>query len=122
MIDANLTGMYPDLVESGGLLLAIRTAFARHPAVEVNGFSSGANYAHLAVDRRSAQVFIGAAERLFLFDCREESTCHAKGETPEFGELVAALSTWLLQRCSVEELVSAHPFCEIHQRTPNDVG
>src|SRR5262245_48565545 len=88
MFDANLKGLfYPDLVESGGLLPAIRTAFAGASSVEFNGFGTGASYAHLAVDGRSAQVFIGATQRLFLFDCREGSACHAKGETSEFGEL-----------------------------------
>jgi len=95
-----------------GLLAAIRAAFVGEPTVEINGFG-GAHYAHLAVDKRSAQVFSDAGYRLLSFDCREESTCHAKGQTPEFGELVAALHAWLLQRRSVEELVSAHPGCEI---------
>ena len=115
MSDANLTKFYPELVESGGLLAAMRAAFVGEPTVEVNGFGTGASYAHLAVDKRSAQVFIGAGYRLFIFDCREETTCHAKGKTPEFGELVAALHAWLLQRRSVEELISSHPVCEMQK-------
>jgi len=106
----------PDLVNSGGLLAAIRTAFVGEPTVEINGFGTGAHYAHLAVDKRKAQVFGGAGYRVFSFDCWEESTCHAKGQTPDFAELVAALHAWLLQRRSVGELVLDHPGCEIQSK------
>ena len=111
MIDENLKCMYPDLVESDGLLSAIRTAFTGQPAVKINGFGTGAHYAHLATGDRSANVFIAAAQRLFLFSLCDEKVCHVNGETPEFSELVEALSSWLLQRSSIAELVSAHPFC-----------
>ena len=116
MIDANLTRMYPELVESGGLLPAIRAAFAQHPTIEINGFGTGAHYAHLAAGSRSADVYIGAAQRIFLFGLCEESACQVQGETPEFDGLVGALTAWLLRHSSVTELVSAHPFCESHHR------
>jgi hypothetical protein len=111
MIDENLKGLYPDLVESDGLLSAIRSAFTGQPAVEINGFGTGAHYAHLATGDRSADVFIAAAQRLFMFGLCEERGDQAQGETPEFSELVRVLSSWLLQRSSIAELVSAHPFC-----------
>lgn len=115
MIDENLKGIYPDLVQAGGLLSAVRTAFAGHPEVEINSFGTGAHYAHVATGNRSVDVYITAPQRLFLFGLWDKQGCLAQGETPEFCELVEALSAWLLQRSSTVELVSAHPFCAASQ-------
>ena len=118
MSDQNLNSNYPDLAQQGGLLAAINTAFAgSHPLIEINGFGTGAAYAHLASGHRSAQVFIGSGYRLFSADFSESGTIQANAETGTFQELIDALSAWLLRGSSVTELVAQYSFCGRREAT-----
>jgi len=112
MIDSNLIPMYPDIAEHGGLLPAVRKAFLGEPELEIQGFGTGAHYAYLAFGTRSADVYLSAESRQFLFPLCEGSKAQASGETSSFEEVVKALRSWLLTGCSVSELLSEHTFCK----------
>ena len=112
MIDSNLIPMYPDIAEHGGLLPAVRNAFVGEPALEIEGFGTGAHYAYLASGPRSADAYLSAESRQFVFGLCEAGKAQASGETSSFEEMVGALRSWLLNGSSVTDLVSAHPFCE----------
>ncbi len=102
---------YPDIVEQGGTLSAVRMAFHRkHDGLEIEGFGTGLGYAHLRCGERSAQVFLALEERLFLMDFSVRGRKLARGQTPAFGELVASLDRWLLRDCTPEGLLIEFPF------------
>jgi len=113
MIDANLIPMYPDIAEHGGLLPAVRNAFVGGAKLEIEGFGTGAHYAYLASGTRSADVYVSAESRQFLFGLCEAGQAQASGKTSSFEEMIGALRSWLLNGSSVAGVASAHPFCEL---------
>jgi len=60
---------YPDIIEQGGTLAAVRIAFrGKHDGLEINGFNTGLSYASLQCGERYSQVFMALEERLFLME------------------------------------------------------
>jgi hypothetical protein len=105
--------IYPDVVENGGLLAVVRRMFKDGPTgVEVNGFGSGQNYAHIKFGQRSSQVFLRLDERRFLFDFWEEQKKRAFASSPDLREVRAAIEKWLQEETSVDSLIVNFPFVQ----------
>ena len=109
---------YPDLVEAGGLLAALRKALPPQADIEMFGFETGPTYASLRLGTRSVQVFLGATERQFLPEFWERHACEAKGKTPDLEALIKSTSAWLLQGNSTTAFLSTFRFCQKGIRKP----
>ncbi len=113
--DETIALLYPDLVEAGGLLSAVRTALVgKQAGLQINGFGTGLSYAHVQYEQRSAQIFIGIDNRRFDFDLWHEGVAQAAGDSAEFNAVMLAIEQWILKDRNVVTLMQEFSF--IHQR------
>ena len=93
--------LYPDLLEKGGIVNAVKILLAQSPTVAVNGW--GSNYAHIQCEKRSGQISIRAEERQFRFDLWQEGTVLADGEHTDFERVVQIIKDWVTSTKNAED-------------------
>ena len=103
--------LYPDLVQEGGLLSAVKQRLvAKLAGTEVNGFGTGKSYAWVQFGSRASQVFLRLNERKFDFDLYQEGKALAVGTTPSLDEAIGSMLYWLSSSCSVDDLIREFSF------------
>ena len=116
--DERIKMLYPDLLNAGGLLSAIRTALqGKHASIQINGFGTGLSYAHVQCEQLSAQIFIGIDERRFDFDLWHEGIVQAAGASADFDDVTLAVERWVLGIGAVESLTQEFPFIRRKERS-----
>src|SRR5712692_10064714 len=103
--------LYPDLIQEGGLLSAVkRRLVPKLAGIEVNGFGTGLSYAWVQFGSRASQMFLRLNERRFAFDLFQEGKPLAVGTTPSLDEALGSILYWLSSRCSADDLIREFPF------------
>jgi hypothetical protein len=114
--------LYLDVVAAGGLGNALQAALAevgsRLQTSELNKAINFVVYARVELHPRFSQVYIGAKERLFIFDCWSRGVMLAQGSTPCLDELARAIDRWVASDCTVGALSSEFGFV----RAQSDAG
>ena len=112
----NITDLYPDLVEQGGLANALRAALREIgsglPVSELD--VRFVVYARIESGTRFSQIYIGAQERLFSFDFWNRGVCLANGTTPEILAAARSIDKWITSSCTTGELARAFSFVQLN--------
>jgi hypothetical protein len=103
--------LYPDLIEKGGLAIALREALREIGSPlsvsELDKSVPFVAYARVESGSRFSQVYIGAEKRMFLFDFWNRGVCLAHGATPEILEMAGSIDKWIASACTTDELARA---------------
>lgn len=112
--------MYPELEKVGGLKNAIDFEFEKlNSTLRVSRDSKldeiPMTYARIENGQKFSQVYIGAAEKIYLPDFWNEGVCLAHGQTKNISDLTQALQFWLCNDISTKALTDKFLFI-----VPND--
>ena len=109
--------LYPDLIEKGGLVLALQSAFVEIKSpVEVKEhnldlpFGGFPVYARVESNNRFSQVYIGSEQRMFSFDFWRNGVALGNGYTSSLIELAHVLHEWIETEINLTELSKKFPF------------
>src|SRR5579859_7529975 len=95
--------LYPDLVSAGGLGSALQAALhTLGSRLTVTGLDPDVKfvvYARVESGHRFSQIYIGAEERLFMFDLWNRGVMLADAATPDLVEAVRAIDRWVGTDC-----------------------
>jgi hypothetical protein len=113
---------YPDVIARGGMPQALLTALreigscltARHLIEEHPSFPG----ARVALGPRSADVWLGARQRLFLVGIWAEGTKLASAETADLDETARIIDHWVASSCSTADLAGSFGCVAIEEVTP----
>jgi hypothetical protein len=109
--------LYPDLIAHGGLANALQSALREiGSTLNVSELDKDINfvvYACVESGSRSSQVYIGAEERLFIFDFWARGVMLAQGQTPHLAEVARAIDKWVASSCSTADLAAAFRFVTV---------
>lgn len=113
----DITTLYPDLVEQGGLANALRAALreigSQLSVSELDKSVRLVVYARVEWGPRFSQVYVGAEKRMFGFDFWNQGVCLAYGATPEILEVARSIDKWVASSCTTAELASAFRFVQV---------
>ena len=113
----DITDLYPDLVEQGGLANALRAAFSEIgstlPVSELDKSMRFIVYARVELGPRFSQIYIGAPTRMFTFDFWNRGVCLAQGATPEILQVARSIDKWIASGCRTGELAGAFNFVRV---------
>lgn len=119
---------YPDLVEHGGLVAALQAALDRLGFFVQSRDLEGGIFdeerwkdrfpaiALVSSDKRDCQLFIGANERVFVFDLWQEGICMAAGKTPSLDDVARVLGTWTTTDTGLSEMSKRFPCIEAKEK------
>jgi hypothetical protein len=94
--------LYPDVVEAGGVPMALAKALADLPgALQVSTLENSTTYARVADGARSSQLSIALHERLFLFYFGSEGVGYGNGKSSILTEAAQAIHFWITQKPSI---------------------
>ena len=113
----DITTLYPDLAEQGGLANALRTALREIASpLSVSELDKSVRfvvYARVESGPRFSQVYIGAEKRMFSFDFWNRGVYLAQGATPEILDTARSIDKWIASGCTTAELASAFRFVQV---------
>lgn len=100
--------LYPDVVEAGGLALALQSAL-RSIESELSVTDLPKEYRFVAYARvqrgvRSSQVYIAAETRLFFNDFWRDGVNFANGSTSDLFQIARAIHCWVAEECTVSAI------------------
>jgi hypothetical protein len=110
--------LYPDLVEAGGLSIALSKALAASGSkLKVTTVENFIPYARVADKSRSSQMYIAAQERLFIFDFWSQGVLYANGVCRKLNDAVQAIHFWISEGPDLAKMEKKFKFFR-----PTDVG
>jgi hypothetical protein len=116
----DITDLYPDLVEQGGLANGLRAALREIgsdlPVSELDKSVRFVVYARVESGSRFSQIYVGAQTRIFTFDFWNRGACLAHAATPEILQVAQSIDKWIAARCTTAELASAFHFVRVEPR------
>jgi hypothetical protein len=119
-ISKDISDLYPDLIEQGGLAPALQTAMCKIGSsltVSEHDKSIPLFYARVELGGRFSQIYIGAKTRMFSFDFWNCGVSLAHGATPEIQDMARAIDKWIASGYSTSELVSVFRFVHVKSST-----
>jgi hypothetical protein len=112
-----ITELYPDLVEQGGLANALRAALREIGSpLSVSELDKSVRfvvYARVESGPRFSQVYVGAQTRMFSFDFWNRGVYLAHGATPIILKMARSIDKWIASCCTTSELARAFPFVQV---------
>ena len=106
---------YPDLIEKGGLVAALQSAFSQIQSPvkveETNSSLSGFPvYARVESSSRFSQIYIAAEQRMFSFDFWQDGVALGNGYTDSLTELAHVLHEWIETEIGIIKLSKKFTF------------
>ena len=108
--------LYPDVVANAGMLNWARNLLVQNPTIVVSGGEM--NFVHFRLGTRSAQIFLGAEVRQFVFNLWEAGNVLADGRLEDFESTVEVVKCWVMTVKSAESLERENSFVKARSNHP----
>ena len=98
--------LYPDVVEAGGLSIALGQALADLGSpLGVTTSEFFITYARVAGGSRFSQMYLAARERLFIFDFWSEGVLYGNGSCGSLSDAAQAIHCWIDEEPDIAEML-----------------